>query len=1345
MRGFLWLTLAAVLVLLPRLHSAPVVSEFLADNETGIADEDGARGDWIEVLNPDASAVILTNWRLSDNPAEPAKWLFPARTLAVGERLVIWANGKNRRPATGPLHTNFSINKSGGSLFLSRPDGVVASSYSNYPPQLPDFSYGQTGPKLLAIGAPARWRVLDQDLPGWMQPAYPDQSWTSATSGVGYDLRTAGALYPSLLGGGSCDLAGRLFFGRDAGDQFSSVAVRIPFQVADPSAIAALTLRMRYDDGFVVWINGAPAIQVNVPTSPAWNSLASSSRDATAWTTHDLTASLGDLRAGINVLAIQGVNRVLTSNDLLVLPELDAAYAPSALPAGYLPKPTPGQPNGSAVAGKVSAPAFSVPAGWQTTAVNVVAAGSTPGAVLHFTTDGTEPTTGSPVLAGSLSLTTTTTLRVLAVKPGWAPSSTATRTWLFPAAVLAQSTQPPGFPATWGKAWDSAAAALSTTTSVAADYEMDPSVLTNPGTHAAATTSLQSLPAISLVLPTAEFLADEGLYGNRRVEGGGESEIPVSVEIIEPAGGAALQVNAGLRMHGGNARLTHPKKPLRLYFRKSYGAGKLRYPLFGNAGPDFFDQLVLRPGGHDGWASPFGAGAAMPPFHATYLRDAFVRRTEAALGLPAPRGRYVQVFINGLYWGVYEAVERLSASYFAQRLGGTEDEWDVVHHAENRAFEATVLDGAMGDWQALTTLAHGPATDLAVAEMGRRLELDSFCDHLIVRMWAGDYDWLQPILLDGLNVGSFSNKNWYAAARRRGPLPGLFQLVSWDAEFTMGQHLMSRLDPAGLTFPPQRQAAFDFTGIGPVTFSEAGTSYTVQTPGGLYAWLRGNAGFRRRFGDRLQRAFFQGGALSAPVATARLAALKAELSAPMLGESLRWGDVNGAKFTREGHWLPEVDWLRDEFINGNPTRTARVLDQFFNRNLFPSVDPIVWSQHGGDLAAGSTIHLSSAGGAVYVTRDGSDPLLPDVETSTPLVTSLSAAQWLVPTVANGGAELTDSWRAPGPLENAETWTPGMASIGYEIPGDPTNPCQLPARVDGRYAPFFKTNVAAMREVNASIFLRIPFTLTAGQIAGFNGLSLSVRFDDGFRAWINGVEVAARHAPASAAWDSAATRGQQDDWAVSPWWHDVSAALPALRPGENILSFQVMNGEVDSLDLLLAPTLAGHVVTPGGQLRSGAELVTGPLRIETSQTISARVRTVGNEWGPLDQAHFNTPLLTYAAWRDLWWPVPGPSSLEGADPDSDGLANFLEFALGSNPVQASPQALPGIGPFPDPTHWGVRYAALPQRSGIAVTPEISTDLQHWTPANLTGVAPDTWNLARPAGGKAWFRLRVESVP
>ncbi|HUR56516.1 MAG TPA: CotH kinase family protein [Opitutaceae bacterium] len=122
----------------------PVINEFLASNSANLADDDGVYSDWIELFNPDAAAVNLNGWYLTDSANQKTRWQLPAVTLPAGGYLVIFASGNDRRDPTKPLHTNFSLSADGEYLALVKPDGIaVAHEYSpGFPAQSTDISYG---------------------------------------------------------------------------------------------------------------------------------------------------------------------------------------------------------------------------------------------------------------------------------------------------------------------------------------------------------------------------------------------------------------------------------------------------------------------------------------------------------------------------------------------------------------------------------------------------------------------------------------------------------------------------------------------------------------------------------------------------------------------------------------------------------------------------------------------------------------------------------------------------------------------------------------------------------------------------------------------------------------------------------------------------------------------------------------------------------------------------------------------------------------------------------------------------------------------------------------------------
>ena len=145
----------------------------------------------------------------------------------------------------------------------------------------------------------------------------------------------------------------------------ASAYFRIPFTIADASAVDALTLKMKYDDGFQAYLNGVPVGAGNVPNTLTWNSAASersSNAEAVVNETFSLNSALSSLQNGTNVIAIHGLNLGAANPDFLQLAQLDLTDVGtySAIPL-YLSTATPGavNSNGTSTPGPaISAEAF---------------------------------------------------------------------------------------------------------------------------------------------------------------------------------------------------------------------------------------------------------------------------------------------------------------------------------------------------------------------------------------------------------------------------------------------------------------------------------------------------------------------------------------------------------------------------------------------------------------------------------------------------------------------------------------------------------------------------------------------------------------------------------------------------------------------------------------------------------------------------------------------------------------------------------------------------------------------------------------------------------------------------
>ena len=280
-----------------------------------------------------------------------------------------------------------------------------------------------------------------------------------------------------------------------------------------------------------------------------------------------------------------------------------------------------------------------------------IALTSEPGAKIRYTTDGSAPSLSNlaaHIYQSPIMVTGTTTLRAVATRDNYLPSPVSTRSFLFSEDIASQnSVGRPGLDSVIGTA----------------DYDVS---IASESDRERLDESVVSLPVVSLALDELDMFGPSGLYNTSKAQGS-STERRVSVEYFDPRSPTDNFVaNAGIRIHGGYSRVA-PKRSFRIYFRPSYGLEELRFPLFGDDYPvQEFKRLVLRGGAHDAWNSDWPRGLDGP----LYARDQLGRSTHRELGHVAPAFRYVQLFINGLYWGLYDLSERPDAKFAASHFGG---------------------------------------------------------------------------------------------------------------------------------------------------------------------------------------------------------------------------------------------------------------------------------------------------------------------------------------------------------------------------------------------------------------------------------------------------------------------------------------------------------------------------------------------------------------------------------------------------------------------------------------------------------------------------------------------------
>ena len=338
---------AAVLLCSGFCYADVIISEILANNDTGIIAEDGQRYDWIELFNSGNSPVNISGWHLTDDVSLPGQWTFPETTIESKSFLLIFASGLDRTNNPSYLHTNFKLSSDGEYVGLTAADGstVIDEIAPAFPPLAPDRSYGVPMSSietiLLGHDAPLRVLVPQNDSLGdsWKQESFNDSSWRSGLAAVGYEKGTG---YETFINTDVTEMYGVM----------ESCYIRQSFIVEDYNNVSSVQLNIKYDDGFVAFINGQEVASANKPFTLEWNSGAVVPHgDPAMYIKFPVTVSPKSiLHDGTNSLAVQGLNYNVGSSDFLIEAQVILQKAEiTSLEKNRLEKPTPGTANSETI------------------------------------------------------------------------------------------------------------------------------------------------------------------------------------------------------------------------------------------------------------------------------------------------------------------------------------------------------------------------------------------------------------------------------------------------------------------------------------------------------------------------------------------------------------------------------------------------------------------------------------------------------------------------------------------------------------------------------------------------------------------------------------------------------------------------------------------------------------------------------------------------------------------------------------------------------------------------------------------------------------------------------------
>jgi hypothetical protein len=574
--------------------------------------------------------------------------------------------------------------------------------------------------------------------------------------------------------------------------------------------------------------------------------------------------------------------------------------------------------------------------------------GEETGSVVRYTLDGSEPTAESPEFTTNIYVNSTTIIRAAEFRDGVRCSDIATASYIFPANVLEQPALPEGYPSTWGKYTSISGTAI-------ADYEMDPELTSNAAYAKKIKDAFYSIPALSIVTDKENLFnktKDEQTGGIYIYTGTSDSngrgwERPASVELM--GDGHDFTETCGLKIHGGQGRVPekNPKHSFRLTFKDEYGKKTLKYPLYGEGSVARFNSLIVRTFYNYSWIH----SDATQRTQAQYCRDLWARRMQKRMGYHTSDGLYVNVFINGLYWGLYNLSERIDDDYCKYHFGGLKSDYDVV----KREDYLEAAEGTLDKWNQLISLSErvslpdntykvitGEAPLTAGTKPEVLLDVDNFIDYMLINQYGGNADW--------------DHHNWIAVNNREDSTQG-FRFICWDSEQTLVSASKNVLDVINKDCPTY-----------------------------LFRRMMTNTAFLHRFMDRAYKHLEDDGGLLRPESAKALwDSLQSVISLAVYAESARWGDYRrdvhpytsrGELYRADTHHALENRRMQEEFF---PQRTSTLITQLKRKGWYPSVEAPAFMLNGRKVTDGDTILLSdeltlTQGSYVLYTIDGSYPV-----------------------------------------------------------------------------------------------------------------------------------------------------------------------------------------------------------------------------------------------------------------------------------------------------------------------------------------------------------------------------------
>ncbi len=712
-----------------------LINEVMSSNAGSVADDDGDFSDWIELYNNGTTPVQLEGWGLTDNRSNPFKWVFPKTTVDPGKFLLVWASGKDRKPAQGERVNGIMREVYPGIAGTSISNLTQHSSYPGKPgsrslvrtrfeaPVNAADNYGQRMHGLIrppATGNYIFWISSDDNGQLWLSTNENPSNVRQIASVPGWTNSREWGKYPS---------------------QQSAV---IYLEKDRYYYIMALMKEGTGGDNLAVgW--QLPDGTMDRPVSGMylfWNE--------------------GDLHTNFSIRS-EGEELVLTSPQGEKIDEVAPQSIPTDISLGRSPdgnpvwrffsEPTPGRSNTTTGYSEVlPPPVFSHSGGFYDATFQLSLSSSSEGVTIVYTLDGSHP------VPSNLSGRSYQYLNQYRQNPGSVAGPMMSRSFksnIYSSPILIRDRSGETNQVSWvSSTYDSnpnyfpygpVEKAVVVKARAVKDGALASEVVSQTYFVRSGGRNPYQLPVISLSAQEDELFdfnkgtyvagadfenwrtanptqnADGGRPANYHRDGD-EWEYPAGFEYFESNGTRVLGQNVGFRLHGGWSR-ANPQKSMRIYARNNYGQSYLNYPFFSDLPYDAYKRIVLRNSGNDNYYTMF--------------RDAFMQEMVKHMNFETQAYQPTVMFLNGEYWGIHNIRERFDKYYLARRFDVDPEQVDILENNMNADEGDSDHYAEMMDYIRRNDIR----SPQVYQYVQTRMDVSSYIDYMLSQIFMVNADW----------------------------------------------------------------------------------------------------------------------------------------------------------------------------------------------------------------------------------------------------------------------------------------------------------------------------------------------------------------------------------------------------------------------------------------------------------------------------------------------------------------------------------------------------------------------------------------------------------------------------